>query len=74
MAPVCEGIPRMLKVSKCVILHRGDGIPVAKGICCNVSSHVMVGSRDPLGDNHVTVLISFSLCMANVLDNWRYSI
>ena len=57
-----------------MVLHRTDGVPVAKGICRNVSSEVVIGSTNPLGDSHVAVQISSSLSMADVPDEWRYSI
>ena len=31
-----------------MVLHRVDGFPIAKGICRNVSSDVVVGSSGPL--------------------------
>ena len=74
VAPLCDGTPRRLWVGKCVVLHRADGFPIAKGICWNVSSDVVVGSNDPLGDICVAIQISSSLSMADVLDEWRYSI
>ena len=61
-------------MGKCVVLHKGDKVLVAKRICCNVNSNIVVGSLGPLGDSHVAVQISFSLSMEDVLDNWRYSI
>ena len=74
MAPLYDGTPRRLWVGKCVVLHRADGVPVAKGICQNVSSNIVVGSTAPLGDSHVVIQISSSLSMADVLNKWRYSI
>ena len=74
MAPLCDGTPRRLWVGKCVVLDRPDGVPVAKGICRNMSSDVVVGSSSPLGDSHVTNQISSSLSMAVVPNKWRYSI
>ena len=56
------------------VLHRADGFPIAKGICRNVSFDVVVGSSGPLGDSRVAIQISSSLFMANVPDEWRYSI
>ena len=57
-----------------MVLHRADGFPITKGICRNVSSDVVVGSSGPLGDSRVAIQISSSLSMANVHDEWRYSI
>ena len=74
VASLCDGTPRRLWVEKCVVLHRADGFPIAKGICQNVSSDVVVGSSGPLGDNRVAIQISSSLSMADVPDEWRYSI
>ena len=74
VAPLCDGTPRRLWVGKCVVLHRADGFPIAKGICRNVSSDVVVGSSGPLGDNRVAIQFSSSLSMADVPDEWRYSI
>ena len=72
--PLCEGIPRRLWMGKCMVLYKSHGVPVAKGICRNVSSDVVIGSIGPLGDSHVAVQISSSLSMADVPDEWRYSI
>ena len=74
MPPLCEGILRQLRVGKCVVLYRNDRMPVARGICRNVSSDIVIGTTGPLGDSHVAVQISFSLSMADVPDEWRYSI
>ena len=74
MAPLCDGTPRRLWVGKCVVLHTPDRVPVAKGICRNVSFDVVVGSIGSLGDSHVAIQISSSLSMADVPDEWRYSI
>ena len=74
MAPLCDGTPRRLWVGKCVVLHRPDGFPIAKGICRNVSSDVVVGSSSPLGDSRVAIQISSSLSMADAPNEWRYSI
>ena len=61
-------------MEKCVVLHKANGVPVAKGICCNVSSDVVIGTTGPLGDSHVAIQISSNLSMADVPDEWRYSI
>ena len=74
MPPLCEGIPQQLWMGKCVVLYKNDGVPVAKGICRNISSDVVIGTTGPLGDSHVAVQISSSLSMADVPDEWRYSI
>ena len=74
VAPLCDGTPRRLWVGKCVVLHRADGFPITKGICRNVSFDVVVGSSGPLGDSRVAIQISSSLSMADVPDEWRYSI
>ena len=74
VALLCDGTPRRLWVGKYVVFHRADGFPIAKGICRNVSSNVVVGSSSPLGDNCVAIQISSSLSMADVPDEWRYSI
>ena len=74
MAPLCDGTPRRLWVGKCVVLHRADGFPIARGICRNVCSDVVVGSTGPLGESHVAIQISSSLSMADVPNEWRYSI
>ena len=73
-ALLCDGTPRRLWVGKCVVLHRADGFPIARGICRNVSSDVVVGSSSPLGESHVAIQISSSLSMADIPDEWRYSI
>ena len=73
-APLCDCTPRRLWVGKCVVLLRADGFPIARGICQNVSSDVVVGSSGPLGESHVVIQISSSLSMADVPDEWRYSI
>ena len=74
MAPLCEGIPRRLWVGKCVVLHKADGVPLAKGICCNVNSDFVIGSTCLLGNSHVAVQISSSLSMVDISDNCRDSI
>ena len=74
MATLYDGTPRRLWVGECVVLHRPDGFPIAKGICRNVSFDVVVGSSGPLGDSYVAIQISSSLSMADILDEWRYSI
>ena len=74
MPPLCEGILRWLWVGKCVVLYKNDGVPVARGICRNISSDVVIGTTGPLGDSHVAVQISSSLSLADVPDEWRYSI
>jgi len=71
--PECEGIPRRSWVGLCVVLYRNDGHPIAKCICCNVSSNHVVGTSGPLGDTHVVVQVSFSLSEEDVPDDWRYS-
>ena len=53
--PLCDGIPRRLWVDKYVIHHKADKVAVAKGICHNINSNVLVGFRGPLGDSHVVV-------------------
>ena len=42
MALLYEVIPRQLWVGKCVILHKAVEILVAKGICCNIISNIMI--------------------------------
>ena len=70
----CEGIPRWNWIGKCVVLQNANGAVVAKGICCNVSSDVVIGSSSLLGDSHVVVQISPILFENDVLNEWRYSI
>ena len=72
--PLYEGIPWRLWVGKCVVLYKSHRVPLAKGICRNVSFDVIIGSTGPLGDSHVAVQISSSLSMADVPNEWRYSI
>ena len=72
--PQCEGLPRSEWISKCVILHNPFGTPVARGICVSISSDLVVGSAGPLGDLHVAVQISRSLCESEVPDEWRFSV
>ena len=72
--PIYEGIPRKNWVGKCVLLHNATGVSVASGIFRNVSSDAVIGSSGPLGDTHVTVQISSSLCEDDVPDEWRYSV
>ena len=73
-APLCDGTPRRLWVGKCVVLHRADGFPIARGICRNVSFDIVVGSSGLLGESHVAIQISSSLSIVDVPDEWRYSI
>ena len=72
--PICEGIPRKNWVGKCILLQNATGVPVASGICRNVSSDAIIGSSGPLGDTHVAVQILSSLCEDDVPDKWRYSV
>ena len=65
-APLCDGTPRRLWVGKCVVLHRADGFPIARGICRNVSSDIVIGSSGPLGESHVAIQIFSSLSKADV--------
>ena len=60
-APLYDGTPRRLWVGKCMVLHRADGFPIARGTCRNVSSDVVVGSSGPLVESHVAIQISSSL-------------
>ena len=53
--PICEGIRRKNWVGKCVLLQNAIGVSVASSICRNVSSDVVIGSSNPLGDMHVAV-------------------
>ena len=55
MPPPCESISRRLWMGKCVVLHKADGVLVAKSICRNVSSGVVIGTTGLFGDSHVTV-------------------
>ena len=64
IAPQC--IPRRLWTSKCMILHRANAPLVAKRICRNVNSDVIIGSLDLLGNTHVAVRISSTLFVAEV--------
>ena len=72
--PICEGIPRKNWVGKCILLQNATGVSVASGICRNVSSDAVIGSSGPLGDTHVAVQISLSLCEDDVPNKWRYSV
>ena len=74
MAPLYDGIPRRLWMGKCVVPHRADGFSIAKRICWNVSSNVVVGYSGLLEDSHVAIQISSNLSMVDVPDEWRYSI
>ena len=53
--PLCEGIPQQLWMGKCVVLYKNDGVLMARGICRNVSSDVVIGTTGLLGDSHVVV-------------------
>ena len=74
MPPLYEGILRRLWLEKCEVLYKNEGVLVARGICRKVSSDVVIGTTSPLGDSHVALQISSTLSMADVLDEWRYSI
>ena len=41
--PNCEGLPRRLWVGKCMVLHRANGVPMAKGIYPNVTPTSWLG-------------------------------
>ena len=72
--PICEGILRKNWIGKCVVLQNASGISIASGINRNVSSNVVIGLSGPLGDTHVAVEISASLCQDDVPNEWRYSV
>ena len=74
MPSPCEGIPRWLWVGKYMVLYKNDGVPIARGVCRNVNSDVVIGTTGLLGDSHVAVQISSSLSVADVPNEWRYSI
>ena len=72
LAPVCEGISRRIWLDKCVIFHRVDKVSIAKGICRNINSDVVVGCTNLLRDSHVVVQISSNLSLVGVLYNLAY--
>ena len=72
--PECEGIPRQSWTRKCKVLYNSNGVAVAEGICCNISSDVVTRSLGPLGDSHVAIQILSSLSLDDVPDEWRYSV
>ena len=54
----CEGIPQKSWMTRCVILKNEISEDVAKGICHNLSSDLIIDSdNQPLGNNHVAVQI-----------------
>ena len=55
--PECEELPWRLWNTKCVILYNEQGKLVGEGICHSVKSDLVVGTNDPLGDNHVAIHI-----------------
>lgn len=72
--PVCEGIPRRLWNTRCVIIQNEEGLPVAEGICHSVSFDLVFGSHGPLGDTHVGILITRSLSEADIPREWCHSL
>ena len=61
-------------MTKVVTVHSNDGVPVAEGICYSINSDLVLDWNSPMGDSHVAVQISKSLCTDHVLDDWRYSL
>ena len=58
----CEGIPRKSRMTKCFSLMNEAGVLVAKGICQNVSSDLIIDSNNRLlRDDYVAVQIVESL-------------
>ena len=55
--PECEGLPRQLWNTKCVILYNEEGKLVGEGMCHSVKSDLVVGANGPLGDSHVVIHI-----------------
>ena len=72
--PDCEGIPRRLWMTKVVTVHSDDDVPVVEGICYSINSDLVLDCNGPMGDSHVAVQISKSLCTDHVPDEWRYSL
>ena len=55
--PNCEGLPRQMWNTKCVILYDTEGKLVGKGMCHSVNSDLVLGANGPLGDSHIAVHI-----------------
>lgn len=72
--PYCKGISQCLWVTKLVTLYSDGGLPVAEGICHNVSSDLVLSWNGALGDSHIAVQNLKSLSIVDVLDEWRYSV
>ena len=53
--PECEGLPRWLWNTKCVILYNEEGRLVGEGMCHSVKSDLVVGANGPLGKSHVAI-------------------
>ena len=58
--PECEGLPRRLWNTKCVILYNKEGKLVGEGMCHSVKSDLVVGANGPRGDSHVAIHICCS--------------
>ena len=55
--PECEGLPRRLWNTKCVMLYNEEGVLVGEGICHSMNSDLVLGATGPLGDSHVVVFV-----------------
>ena len=59
-------------MTKVVTIYSDDGVPVAEGICYSINSDLVLDCNGPMGDSHIAVQISKSLCTDHVPDEWRY--
>ena len=71
---LCEGISRPLWYTNEVTLKNESGMDVARGICHSVDAALVIDmDGKPLGDNLVAIQIAESLCEAEVLSAWMWS-
>ena len=72
--PECEGLPRRLWNTKCVILYNVEGKLVGEGMCHSVKSDLVVGANGPLRDSHVAIHICRSHSEEDIFQDLVYAL
>ena len=72
--PECEGLPRWLYNTKCVILYNEEGKLVGEGMCHSVKLDLVVGANGPLSDSHVAIHICRSHSKENIPQDLVYAL
>ena len=55
--PECEGLPRRLWNTKCIMLYNEEGVLVGEGTCHSMNSDLVLGAIGSLGDSHIAVFV-----------------